>query len=274
MLMSKKQYLEVEGNVVSVPLDSIDPSPFQTRTVFKKEEIESLAKSIEENGLLQPVSIRRVGEGRYQLIAGERRLRACKLAGLTHISAIICEMDDTISAIFGYIENSQRADLNPFEEARGIKMLMRMWECTQEEAAKRLGMTQPTLCNKLRLLSLTPEQQKICLTYQLTERHARTVLSLSEPDVRTSLLQKAGEKQLSVAELERLVKEKLSKKPKKPKRMVMIKDVRIFVNTINRAISFMRSAGVSATADRTDTEDYIEYVVRIPTAPVKRAANG
>lgn len=274
MLMSKKQYLEVEGNVVSVPLDNIDPSPFQTRTIFKKEEIESLAESIRENGLLQPVSIRRTPDGRYQLIAGERRLRACRLAGLTHISAIICEMNDTVSAIFGYLENSQRADLNPFEEARGIKMLMRMWECTQEEAARRLEMTQPTLCNKLRLLALTPEQQKLCLTYQLTERHARTVLSIADTAVRTSLLQKAGEKQLSVAALERLVKEKLEKKPKKQRRAVMIKDVRIFVNTINRAVSFMKSAGVGATASRTDTEDYIEYVVRIPTAPVKCAANG
>lgn len=270
--MFRKHGLEVEGNVVAVPIEQIEPSPYQARTIFEEEELASLAKSIGENGLLQPVSVRRLDKQRYQLIAGERRLRACKSLGLTHISAMICEMDDTLSAIFGYLENSQRANLNPFEEARGLKQLIELWHCTQEEAARRLAMTQPTLCNKLRLLSLTKEQRDICLSFGLSERHARTVLSLSVPEERTRLLQKAGEKQWSVAELERQVKQKLTYKPKKQVKIVL-KDVRLFTNTLKRAIAFMHSAGIGVTADRTDTEEYIQYVVKIPMKNLKKVAN-
>lgn len=264
------RYLHIEGNVVAIDIDRIEPSPFQARRVFSEEAIDELAQSIIQNGLLQPISVRRIGNNKFQLIAGERRLRACKKAGIKRISAIICEMSDNISAIFGYIENSQRADLNPFEQAKGIKSLMEIWQVTQEEAALRLGMTQSTLCNKLRLLSLSENEQRLCIDYNLTERHARAVLSVSDLNRRTELLKKAGEKQLNVAELEALVKQEANKKPVQ-KRRIMIQDVRIFANTINRAISFMKSAGVNATSVRQDTDEYIEYVVRIP---LKQAVNG
>ncbi|MEG2770597.1 MAG: ParB/RepB/Spo0J family partition protein, partial [Oscillospiraceae bacterium] len=260
--------LHVEGNVVSVDIDRIKPSPFQARSVFDTEDIMQLSKSILENGLLQPITIRRIDKdkqkGQFEIIAGERRLRACKLAGLKKITAIICEMDDLISATFGYIENSQRTDLNPFEQARGIKELLKLWQTTQEDAAKRLGMTQPTLCNKLRLLTLTEEEQELCIKLSLTERHARAALAIEDVTKRTSLLKRAGERQMSVAGFEQLIKTEQMTPVPKPKRAYMIKDVRIFANTINRAINFMRNAGVDATAERQDTSEYIEYVVRIP----------
>lgn len=264
------RYLQIEGNVVAIDIDRIEPSPFQARKVFSQESIDELAQSIAQNGLLQPVSVRRIGHNRFQLIAGERRLRACKQAGVKKISAIICEMSDNVSAVFGYIENSQRADLNPFEQAKGIKSLLEIWQVTQEEAAARLGMTQSTLCNKLRLLSLTEQEQQLCLKYNLTERHARAVLTVCDVNRRAELLKRAGEKQLNVTELEALIKQTAEKKPQK-KRRIMIQDVRIFANTINRAISFMKSAGVNATSVRQDTDEYIEYVVRIP---LKQAVNG
>ena len=145
------------GKVVALPLEQIEPSPYQARRTFDEEELAGLAASIRENGLLQPVTVRRAGEGRYELIAGERRLRACKLAGMDKVPAIIRDAADGETAALGLLENIQRADLNPFEQARGLQDILALWGCTQAEAAKRLGMAQPTLANKLRLLQLTAD---------------------------------------------------------------------------------------------------------------------
>ena len=265
------KYLQVDGNVVSVDIDRIAPSPFQARTVFDDREIDSLARSIYENGLLQPVTIRRVSKGQFELIAGERRLRASKLAGHTKIRAVVCEVDDNVSAIFGYLENVQRSDLNPFEQARGIQKLMAIWEVTQEEAAERLLMSQPSLCNKLRILALTKEQEGLCVLYNLTERHARAVLSIADEQSRTRLLQKAGTEGLNVSKLEALIRLEKTKTIPKPKKKIIVRDVRIFANTINKAISYMQQSGISATADRKDTDEYIEYIVRIPIVQAVQA---
>ena len=150
------------GRVILLPLEWIEPSPYQARTVFDDNEIAALAVSILQNGLLQPVSVRRLGLHRYQLVAGERRLRACRLAQLQKIPAILSEFDESESAALGLLENMQRAQLDPFDTARGIREVIRLWGCTQAEAARRLGLSQSALANKLRLLSLTEEQQKLC----------------------------------------------------------------------------------------------------------------
>ena len=168
------------GKVVALPVDQIEPSPYQARRTFNEEELAGLAASIRENGLLQPVTVRRLGPDRYELIAGERRLRACKLAGMEQVPAILRDYQDDQTAALGLLENIQRADLNPFEQARGLQDVLALWGCTQAEAAKRLGMAQPTLANKLRLLQLTADQQQFILDNHLTERHARAVLRLPE----------------------------------------------------------------------------------------------
>ena len=156
----KKAANQKPGKIVLLPVEQIEPSPFQARTAFDETEIAALAVSILQNGLLQPISVRKTGYHKYQLVAGERRLRACRLAKLERIPAIIQDFDDSETAALGLLENLQRAQLDAFDAARGIREVIRLWNCTQAEAARRLGLSQPALANKLRLLTLTTAQQR------------------------------------------------------------------------------------------------------------------
>lgn len=253
------------GKVVALPVSQIEPSPFQARRTFDEAELAGLAASIRENGLLQPVTVRRLGPDRYELVAGERRLRACKLAGMEKIPAIVRDCEDRETAALGLLENIQRADLNPFEQARGLQDILALWGCTQAEAARRLGMAQPTLANKLRLLQLTPDQQKFILDSRLTERHARAVLRLPENRRSEALIYISAHK-LNARATDRYIEQLLNAPPRPPRRRLpMVKDVRIFVNTIDHAIRLMTDNGVPATARREEGDGYIEYTVRIPT---------
>lgn len=265
---------KVCGKVLQLPVDWIEPSPYQARREFDEQEIARLSLSILQNGLLQPVSVRRTGKDRYELIAGERRLRACKLAGMETVPAIVCEYEDDQTAALGLLENIQRQNLNPFEQARGIRELIDRWGCTQEQAAKRLGLAQPTLNNKLRLLQLTEEQQQYCLAAGLTERHARAVLRL-EPERRSPALEQMAKQGMNARQADAYVQALLSAVEKRRPR-VMVRDVRLFVNTINRAVRLMVDAGVPALCQRTEDEECIEYRVRIPVASACRggAAKG
>ncbi len=146
----KKAANQKPGKIVLLPVEQIEPSPFQARTAFDETEIAALAVSILQNGLLQPISVRKTGYHKYQLVAGERRLRACRLAKLERIPAIIQDFDDSETAALGLLENLQRAQLDAFDAARGIREVIRLWNCTQAEAARRLGLSQPALANKLR----------------------------------------------------------------------------------------------------------------------------
>ena len=242
-----KEKLKESGKIVLLPTEDIMPSPFQARTTFDEKEIRRLAVSILQNGLLQPVSVHQTADKRYQLIAGEHRLRACKLCGMLEIPAIIYDFEDERTAALSLLENWQREQLNPFEQARALQDILRLWNCTQEQAAARLGISQPTLANKLRLLCLTAEQEKICTKGGLTERHARAVLKLTSEDARTKALHIAVEKEYTVQQLEAHIDRVLSR-VKKPRCNMMVRDVRIFVNTINRAIKLMTAGGIPATA--------------------------
>lgn len=193
----KKAANQKPGKIVLLPVEQIEPSPFQARTAFDETEIAALAVSILQNGLLQPISVRKTGYQKYQLVAGERRLRACRLAKLERIPAIIQNFDDSETAALGLLENLQRAQLDAFDAARGIREVIRLWNCTQAEAARRLGLSQPALANKLRLLTLTTAQQQLCTAAGLTERHARAVLRLPESR-RTAALEKIARDKLSV----------------------------------------------------------------------------
>ena len=255
------------GKVLMLPVDAIEPSPWQARTAFDETEIAALAVSILQNGLLQPISVRRVGLRKYQLIAGERRLRACKLAKLEKVPAILADWTDSESAALGLLENIQRSQLDPFDTARGIRDVIRLWGCTQAEAARRLGLSQPALANKLRLLSLTAAQQQICTSHHLTERHARAVLRLPEGR-RTAALEKIARDGLSVRETDKLVETMLTAAPGTPspcrKTTPMVRDVRLFINTLQHAVDLMTQKGIPATTTCGRRDGCLEYVVRIP----------
>ena len=245
--------------------DKILPNPSQPRKVFQEEELEGLAQSIAENGLLQPVTVRREN-GSYYLIAGERRLRACKLAGLKEIPALVADCEPEDSAVLALLENLQRKDLQMFEQANAIVNLLREWQITQEEAAKRLGMSQSYLANKIRLLKLSPEEQEEILKHHLSERHARALLRVDDMTLRQKLLATVIERGLNVAQTEELAAAALQ--PKKPtgkrKRTFIAKDIRLFINTIDHAVDAMKTAGIPAQTEKKETEEYIECTVRIP----------
>ena len=255
------------GKIYQLPVEAIRPSPFQARTSFNEQELAGLAQSIRENGLLQPISVRRV-EGGYELVAGERRLRACKLAKMPTIPAILCDYPDERTAALGLLENLQREDLNPFEQAQGLRDVIVLWDCTQAEAAKRLGMAQPTLANKLRLLQLTADQRQFVLDNGLTERHARAVLRLPE-NRRSEALITIAKRKMNARATDLYIEQLLNETPGRH-RISMVKDVRIFVNTIDPAIRLMTDNGVPATAHREERDGYIEYTVRIPTAAAQK----
>ena len=261
--------------LVRLPVDRILPNPSQPRKTFDRDELVSLAQSIRENGLLQPVTVRRDTDGAYLLVAGERRLRAAKLAGLKEIPALLTDCDRENSAVLALLENLQRQDLNVFEEAHALLGLLREWSITQEEAARRLGMSQSTLANKLRLLKLTPEEQEVILEYHLTERHARALLKVEDVIRRRQVLETVVKRGLNVAQTEALIAGGVPERVPLPrgKRTFVAKDVRLFLNTIDHAVATMQTAGIPALAERTETEDYFQCTVRIPKqagAPIKQ----
>ena len=257
------------GKIHALPIDAIRPSPFQARTSFDEQELAGLAQSIRENGLLQLISVRKTADGSYELVAGERRLRACKLAKMQTIPAILCNYSDERTAALGLLENLQRENLNPFEQAQGLRDILVLWDCTQAEAAKRLGMAQPTLANKLRLLQLTGDQRQFVLDNNLTERHARAVLRLPE-NRRSEALINIAKRRLNARQTDRYIEQLLNSTAKGRHRISMVRDVRIFVNTIDHAIRLMTDNGVPATAHREEKDGYIEYTVRIPTAAAEK----
>ena len=248
-----------------LPVIKIMPNPSQPRKIFQEDELRSLAQSITENGLLQPVTVRKEN-GVFYLIAGERRLRACKLAGLKEIPAIISDCEPEDSAVLALLENVQRRDLHMFEQANAIVNLLREWQITQEEAARRLGMSQSYLANKVRLLKLSSDEQSEIIKHKLSERHARALLRIDNIELRQKVLQTVITRGLNVANTEELIADSL--KPREPirkgRRTFVAKDIRRFINTIDHAVDAMKTAGIQAQTEKKETEEYIECVVRIP----------
>ncbi len=260
-----------DNKVLNISTIQIRPNRTQPRRNFDEEELRSLSRSIVENGILQPLVVRRINQTEFELIAGERRLRAAVMAGMNKVPCVIHKCGDKDSALLALIENLQRTDLNMFEEARGIARLIRKYGLTQEQAAIKLGKKQSTIANKLRLLRLGFEEQEWILTAGLSERHARTLLRINDEGLRREVLSRIISDNLSVGEAEALVTDALMQKPesapeKKPERKIAIKDVRIFVNTINKAVDTMRLSGINAISRRSETDEYIEYTVKIPKA--------
>ncbi len=257
---------KTEGKVLQLEVEIIRPNPHQPRVNFSQQELRTLADSIRQNGILQPLTVRRCGE-EYQLIAGERRLRAAKLAGLRYVPCIVMEINDRNSAILALVENIQRQDLNYFEEAAALEKLISYYGMTQEDAAMKLGRAQSTVANKLRLLRLTDAERSFILEHGLTERHARTLLRLGSPEERMEVLQKVVNLGLNVEKTERLIDNMIGKRKEEEnfrKRSVLFRDVRLFTNTIHKAIETMQAAGIPAASQKMQFDDYIEYRIRIP----------
>ena len=189
-----------------LPIHKVEPNPHQPRQDFDEEELQNLADSITEHGVVQPLTVREVADGYYQIIAGERRWRAARLAGLTQVPAVIIEADDKKTMELALIENLQRQDLNPVEEALGYQVLMDEYGMTQEETAKRVGKSRPTVANALRLMQLCPEVLEQVRSGALSAGHARAVLTLKDAQKQQQAAQKIVALGLSVRQAELLCK--------------------------------------------------------------------
>ena len=265
---TEKEQREV-CKVIEIAAGDISPNPNRPRRHFSAEKLTSLAKSISANGIISPLTVRLTEHG-YELISGERRLRAAKLAGAGTVPCIVINADLRRSAVLALLENIQRSDLDPFEEAAAINTLIEQGKVTREEVALSLGLAQSTVANKLRLLKLSREEQDIIISHGLTERHARALLRVADENTRKEILAKAVEGSWTVDTLEKYIAElerKEAKKASYEKRAVMLKDVRLFFNSVNKALEVMKLAGVDATAKKMEREDCIEYTVTINKNP-------
>lgn len=248
-----------------ISVDSITPAAHQPRTVFREEGLRELAASIAAHGILQPLLVIREGEG-YRLIAGERRLRAAKLAGLQKVPCILTEKSREEAAKLSLIENLQREDLSFFEEATAFRRLMEEFSLTQAEIAREMNKDPSTVANKLRLLKLPISAQILISQNGLTERHARALLRVEDPDRLMELLEEIIEQGLNVSESEQLIASALTPKAKrkKPRRVCSLKDVRLCINTLDHTVATLRHAGIKPQTQINDEERFVEYIIRIP----------
>lgn len=253
-----------DGKLVSLRPDDIIQRQEQPRKNFDEYELNKLSESIKENGILQPLIVRPREKGKYLLIAGERRLRAARLAGLKKIPCIIRNTDDITADFYTIIENLQRSDLSVFEEAEGISRLILCHGLSQTEVSEKLGIAPSTLSNKLRLLKLGEELKNRIIAAGLTERHARALLKIPEED-RKNALDHIIAMGLTVSETDKYIDKLLSPPIKKaePVRKAAIGDVRLFANSLTKIVDTMRSGGVRAETKRHETDTHIEYTVLI-----------
>ena len=257
-----------------IRISEIVRNPNQPRRYFDPEAIATLAESIRQYGVLNPLTVRRTGNGGYELVAGERRLRAARVAGLTDVPCLLINADGEDSSVIALVENLQRRDLDFFEEANGFKRLIEQFGLTQEEAARKVGKTQSAVANKLRLLRLSQQNMELIRCNNLTERHARALLRLEGEEARAAALEVILQRSMNVAQTEEYIESFLqAAQPKaKPRRpSFIIKDVRLFLNSINHSMDVMRRAGVDAKCGREETEDTITLTICIPknkTAPI------
>lgn len=255
--------------VLSLPPEDIRPNPHQPRRTFDPAELEALAESVRRHGILQPLTVRR-RDGGWELVAGERRLRAARLAGLPTVPCVEREADDADSALLALVENLQRQDLPYLEEAEAIAAYLTRTGVTQEEAAARLGRSPSALANKLRLLRLSPECRRLLAEAGLSERHARCLLRLEDEAERLAALRRIIEKHWTVAQAEQYVERRLQRlqaTPPRRRKTFILKDVRLFLNSLDRGLRLVRQAGVDAQTERRDTEDAILLTIRIPRQP-------
>lgn len=253
-----------------IPVDYIRPNPYQPRRVFSEESLNELAHSIKQYGLLQPITVRKLSHNYYEIIAGERRWRAVCKAGFTHIKAVVQPAVDEDSAVIALIENLQREDLHFFEEAEGYQSLMKEHGLTQEELARRLGMNQSTVANKMRILKLPSNVKELITTYKLSERHARALLRLHNEEAQLKVLRDIKQKNLSVKLTEDLVEKMLSRlygeEPPEISRqnvVCIMRDYRIYLNTIKKALSRIKKSGVKVSYQASESKDKVSISIEL-----------
>lgn len=263
--------LNSSREIRNIPIELIRPNTYQPRKQFSQEGLDELTESIKTYGILQPITIRSNGNKYYELVAGERRLRAAGLAGLKEVPAIIIDVTDSDSAALALIENLQREDLNYIEEAEGYENLIKDHDYTQEQLASIIGKKQSTIANKLRILRLPNNVKSKLIEYNLTERHARALLKLSDESSQMKMIEKIKEKNYTVKKTEEMVELEMVKmetavteegsRGQKIKRAIM--NAKIYINTIKNV---MEKNGVNAQYSFVDKDDYIEVMVKIPKA--------
>lgn len=267
MQLMKKRGLYEASRIVYLAVSDILPNPEQPRRNFEPNAMRELAGSISRYGILQPLSVRRRGNG-FELVSGERRLRAARLVGLKEIPCIILDVDSQESSILALVENLQRKDLDFIEEAEGLCRLVNSNGYKQEEVARLVGLSQSAVSNKLRILKLSPELLFMIRDTGLTERHARALLKLEEERDRLEVFDQIIKSNLNVANTEEYIEKFLQKKEHKenpaPKPLYILKDVRLFMNTLTRGMSMMQQSGIDAKCGRNETEQEIILTIKIP----------
>lgn len=272
--VSKNKRIKSHGNSQSIPISCINPNPNQPRLEIDGDTLNELAASIENFGLMQPISVRQVIPFEYELVAGQRRLEACKMLGMDYIPAIIMKVNLTDSAVLALVENIQRENLNFLEEGEAFLTLISEHGMTQEELASKLGKTQSTIANKIRILKLPIKIRAMLCEYGLTERHARALLKLGNEEMQTEVINEVIKRGLNVAKTEALIERVLereknknnnSEREAKPGHLPRtFRDIRIFSNTIRKAVDLMKQSGVNATTQKSESDEYIEYLIKIP----------
>ncbi|MBS4218203.1 nucleoid occlusion protein [Bacillus sp. FJAT-49711] len=261
----EKEMVDERDEIKKIPVSHIIPNRFQPRTIFDETKIEELARTIHTHGIIQPIVVRELGIDQFEIIAGERRFRAVQLLGWDDVPAIIKNLSDTETASIALIENLQREELTPIEEALAYGKLLEMHNLTQEALAQRLGKGQSTVANKLRLLKLPEEVQEGLLQKKITERHARALIPLKDPEKQIQVMNLIIEKGLNVKQAEEQVVKLLTvtEKPKS-KRRAISKDMRIAVNTIRQSLSMVSDSGINLDSEEEEFEEYYQFTIKIP----------
>lgn len=260
-----------QGNTLeTIPVEYIRPNPYQPRRAFSEESLSELAHSIKQYGLLQPITVRKMSHNYYEIIAGERRWRAVCKAGFTHIKAVVQPAVDEDSAVIALIENLQREDLHFFEEAEGYLNLMKEHGLTQEELARRLGMNQSTVANKMRILKLPLSVKELVMAYKLSERHARALLRLHNEEAQLKIIKDIKQRNLSVKLTEDLVEKTLGKlygeaAPETSRQNVVciMRDYRIYLNTIKKALMRIKKSGVKVSFEASESKDKVSINIEL-----------
>ena len=266
--------------IYNISVKDIAPNPNQPRHDFDERLLYGLAQSIKDYGIIQPLSVRRISSSSanensypvYELVAGERRLRAAKILGLEAVPCVIFDTDTRVSAELAIIENLQREDLNFFEQAKAIEKLIEMFSYSQEQVARKLSVSQSYIANKLRILRLSTEEREIILESGLTERHARAFIRISDAEERKKVIFTVINRIMNVSMTEsfidRILLDKLSvresKSENKQKRLMIVKDVRLFLNSIDKAVNMVTQSGINIKSEKIDKGEYIEVLLKIP----------